>query len=219
MVRLKKHKSLNSENNRRIIRKKKDSKKKEVAITILLAGLMIFSIFAIMMGGYNSQEITEEYNGYKFELVTINNQNLWRVEVNDEIKTFSYSPSQLENINLSEEEKSLFKTNLIGIKFNPEDKDIGNIELFRSYLAQELTAAGKQVFFSVSTNMTEGYETFPVYGCNESIPLVQLEIISDASSENSNIKQDQYCVIVNSRVNDIIPIAERLIYLSLGIME
>ena len=80
-----------------------------------------------MMGGYNSQEITEEYNGYKFELVTINNQNLWRVEVNDEIKTFSYSPSQLENINLSEEEKrtGFYK----GGKFSPKTNvdDNGNI--------------------------------------------------------------------------------------------
>jgi hypothetical protein len=100
MVKIRKHKLSKK------VRERQEKKKvisKEIIITIIIAGVMILSVFGIMFSSYNDQTQKETYNGLDF----FNTVEGWMTKIDGQKVYFSYAPSQLETLEVSPQVISL----------------------------------------------------------------------------------------------------------------
>lgn len=190
------------------MRNKEQKKWGVIIITIFIALSMVLSIFAIVLDNQSNQQ---KYNGYKF---FITNEG-YKFKVNEKLYTFQYHPLQLESINLTDDSKELLSNSMaIGILFDPNSSidDLTYIDYARFDFQEK---SGKQIYFAI-TRESENY-ILPVLSCENStkeLPFILFNISSDVSIVRKNS-----CIIINSKLRDIIATEERISYYMLGIMK
>jgi len=223
MAKLRKHK-LSKDINRQ---EKKKRFSKEIIITIIIASVMILSVFGIMFSSYNAQELKEEYKGYEFNKVG----DSWVTLINDEKVYFSYSPSQLEGLEASSNVFDALQSPVIVVTFNPNSEQIEQIEGARLKLAQDFTLNFNKAIIYGITEENKAYN-MTKYTCANStirLPVIELRAVDEKIIPEGNetgveetgtkIYLEGDCVVIAARERDWLPASERLLYGMFGIIE
>ena len=79
-----------------------DDSKKRLVMGVLLIFFMISSVFGVLFFGFNEGSTSLRYGDYNFKSV----QNQWGVKIGKKKLLFEYHPSDVDNLNLSEETKN-----------------------------------------------------------------------------------------------------------------
>ncbi|GIU69929.1 MAG: hypothetical protein KatS3mg002_1165 [Candidatus Woesearchaeota archaeon] len=189
--------------------KKNRSKKWGIIfITLLISLSMILSIFAIVIDNQSTQQ---KYNGYKY---IITNEG-YKFKINKTIYTFQFHPTQLENINMSQDSKNILSNSMaIVMLFNPNSTldDLTYIDYARFDFQEK---SGKTVYFAITTE-SDKY-LLPVLSCDNAtaeVPFIFFNISTDTSIVNEG-----NCIILNAKLREILSVEERLTYQILGIMK
>ncbi|MFC1752657.1 hypothetical protein ACFL96_04600 [Thermoproteota archaeon] len=224
MAKLKKHKLSKKVH---IREKKKKRLSKEMLITILIAGVMILSVFGIMFSSYSDQQQKETYGDYDFSSTA----DGWMTKLDDQKLYFTYSPSQLDALNVSSLVLSRLEAPVIIITFDPNSEQIDQIEAARLKLAQDLTIHFNKALMYGVTDENDLYN-LTKYTCANAtarIPIIELRAVDETKIPESELNQTQEvgtnihlegsCVVIASRERDWLGITERLIYGMFGIIE
>lgn len=208
MSRLKKHKI----KKRMPYQKKRKKFPKEILWTLIIAGLMIASVFGIMFSGYATGGEKEPYNGYEF----IKTNQGWKVTVQDKNFVFQYHPADLDTLNIDPEiSKTLRGSKMIYLTFNPNSEEVEQMELARFQLGSFLTEIQVYPVMGI-TEENENYKQplIDCYNATQMVPVIKL-----VGSNETGIYQEDGCIIVEAYEYDIPPMVDRLAYATLGIIE
>lgn len=222
MARITKHKP--SKGLKRNERKVKKGIRKEIWMTILIAGVMVLSVFGIIFSSYRGQQKEDTYNGYKF----VSTQQGWMTHIDDQKVYFNYAPTQLEDLNVSPAVFSLLDSPVIVITFDPLSEQIDEVEAARLTLAQSFTIQmGKAIIYGVTQESSEyNLSEYHCANATSTLPVIELRSVDESGiPEGDNIEKgtsiysEGACVIVASRQRDWMAASERLIYGMLNIIE
>jgi len=187
---------------------------KKIWMSVILAGIMVFSGFAIMVG--NSQQ-SLKYNNFKF--VQGNDQRIYTEVSEGKMVGFRYFPSDLQNISVpSEAVKLLNDSQVITVTFNSSyDKEwvLGYFETIEFELAQDLN---DKIFVKGVTEQSEAYAAFPIMDCSSATaqkPVVYFEIVKN----QTNITVENNCIIFKSDEYGFYALKDRLLFSYFGVMD
>ena len=213
MTKINKHK-FRKEKYRKVKKKKKISK--GLIITLLLAGLMILSVFGIMFGGYDEGGDVKSYNDLKFYLTSKG----WITDVNEKKILFDYFPGDLEDINVTPGiGYALKESKVVYLTFNPATKNVGELELLRFNLQQQLL----NVHNIISINSIVAYnETYnqTIINCQNATSIVPvINIIETTNASDVKITMENSCIKLVTDSYSAKAIKDRFLYILLGVMK
>ncbi|MBN2052930.1 hypothetical protein JW756_05475 [Candidatus Woesearchaeota archaeon] len=189
-------------------RERASDKKKQILISVILAAIMIFSAFGVMLGTVGNEM---RYGKYKFEI----QGNVYVTKINGQQMAFYSLPKQIEGINLSSViTNKLKEAYMITITFNPYDtNNIQLMEMVRFDLSQLL---GKVVYNGV-LNASEQYPDLPVLTCANAT--LKTPVIVLNMSDNTSIVDVDNCIYLNARGQDFLILRDRLLYSYYGVIQ
>ena len=192
----------------------KRGKRKKAYIALLLAAIMILSVFGIVLS--NQSPLNDagklEYNDITFRL--INNQ--WTAEIKGKERSFFFSPIDLSEKTLpSELRQAIVQTPTMTITFDPNISQLHYLDAARFELSEVLLLDfGKNIRHGV-TNATGAYE-FPVVSCQ---PSAEELFITFIEANVSSAQMDGNCVTIAAVTPvEYIQYSEKLIYLLLEVI-
>jgi hypothetical protein len=197
---------------RRIENRKEKIKK--IWMSIILAGIMVFSGFAIMVGN-NQQSLT--YNDFKF--TQGDDQKLYTEVSEGKMVGFRYFPSDLKNMSVPSEAVKLLKDSpVIVMTFNSSyDKMwvLSYLETLEFEIAQELD---DKVFVNAVTEKSDAYAAFPIMDCSNATlqqPVVYFEIVKNQTS----ITVENNCIMLKSDESGFYALKDLLLYRYFGVIN
>ena len=201
-------------------KKKKKSKffNKKTVIGLLVAFVMVSSLLAAWQGGSTA---LDPYNGYKFKTKGYDQYGEYNVfgKVNDEWIEFWYHPSDLEQMEVSALViPTLKNSKMVYLTFDPDDKQISEIELARMELSESF-AYEYNIFplIGVTANATE-YQDFPIVDCRNATQLIPVLYLK--SGNETKINQEGNCMYLYSiDVVKFRPIIDRIRYGLYSVMK
>ena len=177
-----------------------------IAIVVLMLSSTIGYVFK---GGSN-----EKYGDFSFSRT---DDGTWYTKVNGKQLAFHYFPSDLEDINLSNEIVDKMKnTNMIYFTYNPESRYREDIAM----LGFELTNILWQDFKIYATKGLTKNNTFnaPVIDCNNAT--ITIPVIYFNESNQTEIYLNNNCIVLNGRTGiDFLVLKERLLYGLFGVIK
>lgn len=190
--------------------KKDNTKRNKIIWTVIIVVLMSSSIFGYAMFGAEEQTT---YNKFKFTKT----QAGWQTKINKEIIQFYFHPSEVENLNLSSDIIDVIRDkSMIYLTFNPDEEELGFIDLARFDLANIFL--NNLDIYTESATTKNSTPNFPIIDCSDatdSIPVLKLMLSNSTEFE----KQDN-CILLKARTGqDILALKDRLLYSLLGVME
>ena len=213
MTRISKHK-FNKSLSQRQGRKKKMSK--GVIITIILAGIMIFSVFGIIFGGYDKGSEIKHYNDIKFILT----EKGWAADIGGKKLAFDYFPGDLEEIKVDNRVKEKLRdAQVVYLTFNPGTKNVQKFELLRFNLQQSLLNGFNIMSIPAISIFNQTYNQ-PVITCKNAtylVPVINIIETKNATESGIGIKGD--CVELVADEYSTKAVRNRLEYFLLGVMS
>jgi hypothetical protein len=178
----------------------KKQKKNQLILGVILIVIMLFSTFAYSFMGNGSDENSEKvkYNDYEF----IKQNNLWYLEINENVFVFSYNPKEVEKIpSYVNTLEHYYNLPLYIYSENPETR----LEISRNMAnyvlrVQNACVKGEECYD----------ENLPIKTCEENVILVK-------ESEISLIKQEENCVFIQGKKEDLLKITDEFLFKILGI--
>ncbi|MBW2999472.1 hypothetical protein KY339_02265 [Candidatus Woesearchaeota archaeon] len=200
-----------SKQRKKIAERKQKKLSKQTIMSIGIVVLMVASVIGFMWSGDDGQSL--EYNNYVF----IDKGLFWETEINGQKISFSSFPSEVEDINLSEEMVNVIKTTkMVYVTSDPDDefKDgIGRAQFnMKNIFEQNL---GIYFVYSFTKNNTFGK---PIITCENSTATVPVMLFE--KSNKTGISFDNDCIIFEAfNSNDFNVLGDRLLFGVLDIIE
>ena len=192
--------------------KKKEKRffNKKNIVGLFIAFIMVSSLLAMWEGG-----VVEKYNGFKIKT----DGRTLQTKINGEWIDFEYTPSALEEMDVSQEAMLTLKnSNMIYFTFDPDDKLIKEIELTRMVLGESLEKDFNIYTPSGVTEQIEPYETLPLIDCNNAtsfIPVMYFKYLNE-----TKITMEDNCIYVYSQSGtEFAALVERIKYGLYGVIE
>jgi len=186
-------------------------KNRNILISVIIAGILISSILAFIYGG-DMDENEFEYNINNKTYYFGKSFNKYHLDINDERVYFYNLPDQID-INLSSDiSKRIINSQMFYITFNPEEEELGYIDLARFELSNEFFKNNIYIVNAVTVNSTD--HELPVIDCENAtmfVPVIKL-VIGD-----KNLTVDNNCVIFQGKGLDFIKFRDLLIYKLYGV--
>ncbi len=184
----------------------------KVLISIFISFIMVTSIMGFIIGSFRTAEEELEYKNLLFT----KSGNYWETEINDMKIRTTYFPSELEDINVSEDALSKLKsTKMIYITTPVQGPNLDAISLASFELADFLTPF--QIFSqaAISDNNT-GY-ALPLITCQNATLFVPVISIENANQTQAYLEGD--CIILEAQyAQDFIRLKDKIILKFVGIM-
>ena len=179
----------------------KKRKKNTLIIGIILIFVMLASVFGIIVNSFGSKNTKSkiEYNGYEFE----NQNGLWITSKANFIWGFVYSPYEVENISTNSMIKSFALYQNSPLYVLSDDKD-SEVEIYRNFaqVAERMQTA------CLNDEKCEG--NFPVKTCSDNFIIIK-------ESETQEIKQQENCVYIQGKKEDLVKLTDAFLYKSIGV--
>ncbi len=156
--------------------------KKEHVLSIIIALVMISSVFGVIFYGYSGSDRVEKYNDHKFSLTTRGIET----KVDGEKYYFYYFPQQVEDINISESALNAFNSKYLYITYDPNASYVREMALMQFNL---------QDFFNRR-------EVYAVAGITDEMQNVKIPVITCANAT-------QFAPVVELREGDNLSIVEK----------
>lgn len=192
-----------------------EQKKKRtgIVITVIMAFLMIASIFTIVID--NQSQGIPNYNGHKF----VGTDYGYKTKINGQYMDFYYHPSDLERISMSPDIIRLINSSTgIAFVFNPEDNVSDNlqyVDIVRYDLSSQID---KLVYFGM-TQESDKYQ-FTIVDCANATKEFPFVVMNYSVDTGFHVSQDNpYCIIMNAKFMELLAAKDRLVYSYYGIME
>jgi hypothetical protein len=186
--------------------RQKKSNNKAVIFTIILAGIMIFSVFGIIIYGYSNAESSFIYNKHTFK----RSANGWTTKIDGKNIEFNYPPDSVDKIALDPNAaERILSSRMVYVTVQPDAKDIGNYEALRLEFMQKFPD-----YFSI----------YVVNGITKENPMYNQQIITCANATNAipviylgdgndtSITMKGNCIIFSSDQQAGLALKDRLLY-------
>lgn len=195
-----------------MIRKEKKSKT-GLILVIFIAGIMVTSVFGVIFFGFgNSQETTRvEYNGFTLS----KGAEYWATPINNQEINFRFLPSQLEDINLTQDIINKI-SNIVEIDTTSALNDTykEEIALANFELAQELRKLNIYIREGFTTNETAR----PKITCLDATNAIP--VVFFIKSNTTQLTLENNCIIAEANAAlDALRIKDRLLYSITGIIK
>ncbi|MFC1723202.1 hypothetical protein ACFL0V_03610 [Nanoarchaeota archaeon] len=208
MARVRKRKP--KEKYRRVVKKKRISK--QFVWTLILAGLMIASVFGIMFSGYADGGEKKHYGDFEFAQY----KNGWKVEINDQVYAFNYHPSDVEELAIDKQGvEALRSAKVVYLTFDPNTKSVDVFELMRFQLGSFFDEI--QIF--PISGVIEEHEDYvqPIITCQNATDMVP--VIELVEANMTATKWNDNCLVLEINKLDAGAMFERVAYAVLGVIE
>ncbi len=189
----------------------KDARKRKI-IVLLLAGLMVFSVFGAVFYGFSDPYGSVRYKGIAFTRT----QNGWMAKIDKQPMSFLNHPLDLEYMNVTQDIVQRIK-NPVEIDTTGSLNDPANetIALLQYDLARTLE---KQGVYSIAGALESSSYNIPVITCLDATPQKPVILIKTANETMIRLEQD--CIILQGPTPyDLAAASERLLYIILGVMD
>jgi hypothetical protein len=165
-------------------RKQKKEKrfKKEHILSIIIALVMISSVFGVIFYGYSGADRVEKYNGMKFSLTTRGVET----KIDGNKYYFHYFPQQVEDINISQNALNAFNSKYLYITYDPNASYVREMAIMQFNLQDFLNQR----------------ETYAVAGITQDMDNVKIPTITCANAT-------QFTPVVEIREGDALNITEK----------
>jgi hypothetical protein len=190
-------------------RERKKEKSKQVWMSIIIAGLMVFSVFGVLLSN-NTSEL--RYGKFKFK----QNNNYYTTKINGNDMPFYTLPPEASAINLSSIITNKLKESyFIILTFDPNSgkENLPMIELARFDFTQYL---GGKIVYSAVTNASAEYSSLPVMNCANAT--LQTPVLIFNISNTVGIVDVDNCIYLNGKGMDIIRMRDRILYSYNGVI-
>ena len=193
-------------------RQKDNGKVFKIAMSSLIALLMIFSVFGILIGSYSSEL---RFGKYKF--AQDSTSGIYTIKIAGKEMTFYTLPSDASAIQFpnSTVQKIESATYLI-TTFNPNtaNESTPYIEIARFDMASAM--ANKTIFSSVS-EPSELYAALPVFTCENAtagVPVIVFNV-----SDVIGVHDYGNCIYLDGKATDFLRLRDRILYEHYGVLH
>lgn len=190
---------------------------KKTAMSLFIAVIMILSVIGFVLVDYDDGSNSKEtYNGYKF----VRLPNGWRGTIDGEKIVFNYLPTQVEDLKITPEVKTILQnTPIIAVTYDPESRWAQDYGALQYYLEQSLKSNTRFIQRALVNNTK--YPQIQQITCknaSQKLPVILLNI--NTTQNSTQIKYENNCITANAmRWDDLYRATDRLIYLTLGVMK
>jgi hypothetical protein len=188
---------------RRIISKEQAAKTKK-RNNLILAGILIIimfgSVFAVIVGSFGNSSNTKEkiiYNGYEF----VNSNGFWTTKIGDYSFAFQYNPEQVEKVSSSVDLSNKYQGKTL---YFSSENTYAISEIYRNLN----TIAGR--FQEACLNETGCKDNLPIKDCSNNFIIIR-------ESNFTNILQDENCVFIEGKYENLTEITDEFLFKTLGI--
>lgn len=194
--------------------KKKPTNWGSIIITVFISLIMIFSIFAIVLG--QDQNSNTKYNGYKFGVGYFPDTTIqyYTTKINGKDMLFYNFPTEVESINVSQEIITLLKNSQIIITtFNPEtnSSDLQALELAIYDLENNLD---KPIVRGISKK--DASYSLPILDCSNST--IVTPVLFFVLDSELSISKENNCIILKGERTDFLRLRDVLLYRYYGVI-
>jgi hypothetical protein len=182
-------------------------KDRKIIWVIIVAGLMVSSVFGVIFGGFSSPTETVRYNKYKFERIN----NYWVTKIGNMKIGFQYLPNELDDIYVDKEALNrLSSSPMIYITYDPSDKYRENIAAVQFQLGKALND-NFNIFVATAFIKNSTYK-IPIITCANSTKFVP--VIEFITTNTTQIKLlNNSCIISTAKsAQDFYRIRDRILY-------
>ncbi len=191
------------------------------AKTFMVWFFIIIMTFSI--GGYFISE-----TGFGTQTVTYNNFNIyqegtnWNLKLNGKIYSFTYLPTQLENISVDKNSFPLIDKKTVYITFDANQINLETADIVRYEMKRDFPK-----YFDIypidSMISSSNVYNLPIMTCDNSTleyPVIYLKT-NDEKLENDigKIYVQNNCVIMESPSNNFLMLKDRFVYYNIGVMK
>jgi hypothetical protein len=189
----------------RNIETKKEAEKKQRRNQWIIGGILILvmlgSTFGIIVNSFGTGSSTGKvkYNGYTF----LNENDFWTTMIGSYKFIFKYNPTQVERINTTQI-RSLSAYSGIPVYISSEDY-VSEVEIYRNLGNVVLRFQG-----ACLDNDTNCPENWPVKDCSNNFIIIKI-------TNESRIYQDENCVFIEGKQENLTQMTDEFLFLITGI--
>jgi|SRR3989338_4913743 len=187
--------------------------KRKKFLVYFIGFIMVFSVFGVIFFGFGDGGTTSlRYNDFKFA----NKGSSWSTMINEKEALFTYFPSDVGGINVSNDVINRLK-NILEIDVTSGFNDTFAKQISLAEYNMGLTLDNFNVFVRQGFTAESQYN-FPVITCEDATPFVP--VIYFKKSNETKVYLEDNCIIAEAlRQDDVERIKDRLVYGILGIIE
>jgi hypothetical protein len=196
-----------------VMRRKEKKNRTAIYMGVFVIVIMVASTLAYVLSDLNNQGTSLKYNNFKFKRDAQSGQYL--LNVNGQTLKFYAHPTEVEQVNMSYEVKSLLlQSQSLIVLFDPtvDQTLLPFQDTFRFELAQVIP---KPVIGAVTT-ASPNYN-FPVLSCANATAQNPIIFLND--STDSSIQSKGACIIVNGRGYELLRLKDRIEYGIIGVIN
>lgn len=191
----------------------KKTRRNQFLIGGILILVMILSVLGYSLGRQDGETEAEKviYNGYEFTKTA----GLWTTKIGDFQFSFKYNPYETEKINSQINYLNSYANKpLYLLPGNVE----AETEIYRNLFYQTGIAQRVQYACLQGENCTE--QSLPIKNCTDNFIIIRENNESDVLNQNrSEIKQQDNCVFITGRSENLTSITDDFLFKIMGISE
>jgi hypothetical protein len=190
---------------------KKKEKSKQIWMSVIIAGLMVFSVFGVLLSNQTSNEL--RYGKFKFTQVG----NYYVTKISGKEIPFYTLPLEAETINISSIVTNTIKESyFVTLAFDPNSgaENLPVIELARFDLTQYLDG---KIVSSAVTNLSSEYASLPLADCTNAT--LKTPVIIFNISNTAGVVDADSCIYLNGKGRDILRLRDRILYSYYGVIK
>ncbi len=181
----------------------KKAKKNQLIIGIALVGLMILSTFGIIVNSFGKEKENNEinYNGYSFE----ESNGFYILTLGQDQFYFKSNPLELKGLEY-ESNYSKSMTNYAALPLYLDSKD----QTSYSELYQNLISHAQKIQPGCLNEEDCANQDYPIKNCQNNLIIIR-------ESENNNIYQEENCIFIEGKKEDLIKLTDKFLFKIIGI--
>ncbi|MBI4738451.1 hypothetical protein HY772_02630 [Candidatus Woesearchaeota archaeon] len=191
----------------------KKSRNKAVIFTIVLAGLMIMSVFGIVIYGFSNAQSSITYNKYAFKQTA----GGWSTKIDGATVEFNHPPPSVADLAIDPKiTESILSSRMLYLVADPDAQEIINFEGARFQYAQLFPR-----FFNIYTVNAISKESQlykqPVITCANATERVPVLYFSDGNE--TAITMNESCIVFTSNAQTTVALKDRLLFALFKIIQ
>jgi hypothetical protein len=184
-------------------KQKRKEKKNQLILGLTLVGLMILSTFGMIVNSFGNVEETKEitYNGYVFK----ENSGVYSLKLGDTEFYFKTNPLELKSLEYESNYSKLLSDYLAKPVYIDSKNELAYVELYQNLypFVQKIQPA------CINAENCPSQE-YPIKSCED-------ELIIIKEGTNNNIYQQENCIFIEGKMEDLNKLTDKFLFTIIGI--
>jgi hypothetical protein len=192
----------------------KARKRKVLIFSIIMIGLMIFSVAEVIVYNQGGDGQQTEYGDYEFELTQSGDGYVWTTNLNGQQVEFQSLPVQVTYIPVDSDAILLLQqSQQIVLSADPAVTytDAATVDYARLQLGLALVKVANAISSPSETS------SLPVMNCSSAT--AQQPVVVFNLSNDTSLRRDGFCLVVNGQQIDTLKVKDRIIFEYYGILK